>query len=85
MLDTNGWWPNFPIAGKIVTRAQLLAEGFTEGEIAEREAELKYDIDRGLISKNDPEAALEVERQLRDPQQDMHVVVFDGQHRSANR
>lgn len=83
-LDKNGWLPVCTLAGKIVTRAQLLLQGYSEKEIAENEELLKDDVKRNWLPLEAPgkKALTQWERDLRDPTKDMFVIIFDGQHRS---
>jgi hypothetical protein len=79
-LDQYGWMPNLSVAGMVATRAQLLAENFSEGEIQAQVDQLKEDLLQNRLKVEDSMTPLE--KELLDPDADKFVLVFDGQHRS---
>lgn len=78
-----GWGLSLVVGAKLVDRAYLLKHKLaTDDVIDARLALMKDDINSGRLKPLGQDGVSKFARELIDPDQDLFVVIFDGQHRS---
>lgn len=87
MVDTirqAGWAISITLCGSLYTGDELVQLGFSRDMLNEKKKELRGDLEKKLLPAASADSP-KVEADLLDPEKDVFVLVFDGQHRYSQQ
>jgi len=75
-----GWLPSFTLSGSLYTGDELVKLGYARTVLDEKKKELRGDLEKKLLPAAVDGQTVE-ETNLLNPEKDVFVLIFDGQHR----